>query len=346
MFLIIFGLRGYKHKYESQVGLGCAHEIFEMLNTMPLIVSTSVGVTTGITYCGIVGHTLRREYSVIGLTVNKAARLMMNYPNKVSCDNDTFEASQLNVKYFNVLPKKVLKGIQNVGVVYEYLGGVLVRNKQKNIIGLSRTESSNMIHYDWLTSYEQLVCKCASVLDDKFSKSMLRFVLSSSVINDSTLDAALRRIGEVFLITCCDDVTRLNDTCKCLQLSSEEFKQSISKLLIESQKIKFHLRAIAFLERYTKTCVSCGERYILPGKYFNVNVNDSCASRIGWKEWIQNLFPRPLQHQFNIAKYSMYDFTKCDCDIILFNFYRQLIIHSREAGTGNFMSDILITKHW
>jgi len=35
------------------------------------------------TYCGVVGHILRREYTVIGMPVNKAARLMVAYQNKV-----------------------------------------------------------------------------------------------------------------------------------------------------------------------------------------------------------------------------------------------------------------------
>ena len=40
----------------------------------------------GPTYCGVIGHPARHEYTVIGRTVNKAARLMTNYPGVVSCD--------------------------------------------------------------------------------------------------------------------------------------------------------------------------------------------------------------------------------------------------------------------
>lgn len=85
MFLCIFGLRGDKHELESQIGLRCATKIRESLSSMRNVVSVTVGVTTGITYCGVVGHILRREYTVIGTTVNKAARLMCAYNNKVQC---------------------------------------------------------------------------------------------------------------------------------------------------------------------------------------------------------------------------------------------------------------------
>lgn len=50
---------------------------------MKNIKSVTIAVTTGMTYCGVVGHILRREYTVIGTSVNKAARLMVAYKDKV-----------------------------------------------------------------------------------------------------------------------------------------------------------------------------------------------------------------------------------------------------------------------
>lgn len=38
--------------------------------------SASVGVTTGVVFCGVVGATMRKEYTVLGDTVNLSARLM------------------------------------------------------------------------------------------------------------------------------------------------------------------------------------------------------------------------------------------------------------------------------
>lgn len=84
MFLCIFGLRGDKHELESQIGLRCAAKIYTSLATRKNIRSVAIGVSTGMTYCGVVGHILRREYTVIGMAVNKAARLMCAYPNRVS----------------------------------------------------------------------------------------------------------------------------------------------------------------------------------------------------------------------------------------------------------------------
>ena len=83
IFLCIFGLRGDKHVLESQIGLRCASKVRQDLLTIKNVQSVTIAVTTGMTYCGVVGHILRREYTVIGMAVNIAARLMVAYNNKV-----------------------------------------------------------------------------------------------------------------------------------------------------------------------------------------------------------------------------------------------------------------------
>lgn len=84
MFLCVFGLRGDKHELESQIGLKCGFRLRVALKKLQNITNVTVGITTGMTYCGVVGHTLRREYTVIGMAVNRAARLMTVYKNKVN----------------------------------------------------------------------------------------------------------------------------------------------------------------------------------------------------------------------------------------------------------------------
>ncbi|XP_026826225.1 adenylate cyclase type 10-like [Ooceraea biroi] len=120
LFLCIFGLRGYKHELESQIGLRCATKVRQDLLAMKNIKSVTVAVTTGMTYCGVVGHVLRREYTVIGMSVNKAARLMVAYSNKVICDRESFLHSRLEARHFILQEPRHLKGITNVGPVYEF----------------------------------------------------------------------------------------------------------------------------------------------------------------------------------------------------------------------------------
>ncbi|KAL0101169.1 hypothetical protein PUN28_018787 [Cardiocondyla obscurior] len=120
IFLCIFGLRGDKHELESQIGLKCASKLRQKLSAIKNIESVTIAVTTGMTYCGVVGHILRREYTVIGMSVNKAARLMVAYTNKVICDRESFLHSRLEAKYFILQEPRHLKGITNIGPVYEF----------------------------------------------------------------------------------------------------------------------------------------------------------------------------------------------------------------------------------
>jgi adenylate cyclase 10 len=50
-----------------------------------------------------------------------AARLMMHYPDKVTCDDNTFQLSRLVPHHFDVLITKRMKGLRNVGIIREYI---------------------------------------------------------------------------------------------------------------------------------------------------------------------------------------------------------------------------------
>jgi len=121
-YLVAFGLPGYLHSNQSANALEFSHRVKGQILSIKGVTEVSLGVTTGTSYCGILGHPKRQEYTVIGQMVNKAARLMCNYIGCVSCDQDTLFHSKRPIHQFTVLPKKVLKGISSTGNIYEYLG--------------------------------------------------------------------------------------------------------------------------------------------------------------------------------------------------------------------------------
>ncbi|RZF37956.1 hypothetical protein LSTR_LSTR005456 [Laodelphax striatellus] len=123
MFLVIFGLRGARHEYNAVRSLKCAHRIRSVISKLTGVLSISCGVSVGTTYCGVVGHPLRQEYTIIGAPVNKAARMMVYYPNIVSCDQATFFNSGLSTVHFRPQESKTLKGLGKVVGIYEYLEG-------------------------------------------------------------------------------------------------------------------------------------------------------------------------------------------------------------------------------
>ncbi|XP_071962575.1 adenylate cyclase type 10-like [Antedon mediterranea] len=122
-FLVIYGLPGDKHEEDCAHALKSSHVILDQLKATPLISQVSIGVTTGSSFCGVVGHKHRHEYTVIGRKVNMAARLMMHYPDKLSCDSETFHHSKQPRHFFRELPHKEMKGVRNSGTIHEYVEG-------------------------------------------------------------------------------------------------------------------------------------------------------------------------------------------------------------------------------
>uniref|UniRef100_A0A8D0HNV3 Guanylate cyclase domain-containing protein n=1 Tax=Sphenodon punctatus TaxID=8508 RepID=A0A8D0HNV3_SPHPU len=85
-YLCVFGLPGDKQADESTHALDSAFKIFGFCSTMLMKIKlVSIAVTSGPVFCGVVGHRVRHEYTVIGQKVNLAARMMMHYPGLRSC---------------------------------------------------------------------------------------------------------------------------------------------------------------------------------------------------------------------------------------------------------------------
>ncbi|XP_054076973.1 adenylate cyclase type 10-like, partial [Rissa tridactyla] len=122
-FLCVLGLPGNKLPCESLHALQSALEIFNSCSTMLKETETmSVAVTRGTVFCGVTGHPLRHEYTVLGRKVNLAARMMVHYPGLVSCDAVTYAASRLPASYFKELPQREMKGLRQPGPVYQFVG--------------------------------------------------------------------------------------------------------------------------------------------------------------------------------------------------------------------------------
>ncbi len=70
----------------------------------------AIGVATGRAYCGVVGSHERREYTIIGNVVNRAARLMQASLGEVLCDATTARNAAKGIR-FETLAPVVAKGL-------------------------------------------------------------------------------------------------------------------------------------------------------------------------------------------------------------------------------------------
>lgn len=75
-----------------------------------------MGITTGVAFCGVVGSTTRKEYSVLGDTVNLSARLMSHackHGGGVYCDSATRKGAGGTLQFQELSHIKV-KGKSNL----------------------------------------------------------------------------------------------------------------------------------------------------------------------------------------------------------------------------------------
>jgi class 3 adenylate cyclase len=106
LFLLVYGLPPMVHTDDpSRAVLACL-DIIEVFRRLGLV--GRCGVTTGRNYCGVVGSAKRMEYTVLGDTVNLAARLMANAsPLSILVDEATMQLSGRDVGYKSLTPIKV-----------------------------------------------------------------------------------------------------------------------------------------------------------------------------------------------------------------------------------------------
>ncbi|XP_036142837.1 adenylate cyclase type 10 [Monomorium pharaonis] len=125
-FCIAFGVREYSSEDQFKTtetcknGIICATHIKRTVKTINGVRSTFIGVSTGIAYCGVIGHTARRYYAIIGPPVDKAVRIMNISHEKISCDYDTVLHSHFRKEQFRSRGVRTLQRLEKYHI-YEYL---------------------------------------------------------------------------------------------------------------------------------------------------------------------------------------------------------------------------------
>lgn len=118
--LALFGAPPYAHPDDPERALRCALDL-QALITAPGL-QLAIGVTTGRVFAGPVGSTTRREYTVMGDTVNLAARLMVAAgPRQIRCDYETYRTTRSKMAFEFLTPIPV-KGKAGLIRIYRPLG--------------------------------------------------------------------------------------------------------------------------------------------------------------------------------------------------------------------------------
>jgi class 3 adenylate cyclase/tetratricopeptide (TPR) repeat protein len=95
--LAAFGLPPFAHEDDAVRAVGAALDIRAAIVADGL--TCSIGMTTGRSFCGVVGSEHRREYTMLGESVNLAARLMDHAAGAILCDRGVIERAGRRVRW-------------------------------------------------------------------------------------------------------------------------------------------------------------------------------------------------------------------------------------------------------
>ncbi|CAK9832185.1 Adenylate cyclase type 10 [Anthophora retusa] len=122
-FYVVYGIRNYSEEDVGNISdnaILCATMVMREMKRIASVKTILIGISTGIAFCGIVGHTVRKQYMIFGTPTFKATSLMMISFDKISCDYDTIINSTLDKKSFRSRGIKVLRRFGKCHV-YEYM---------------------------------------------------------------------------------------------------------------------------------------------------------------------------------------------------------------------------------
>jgi predicted ATPase/class 3 adenylate cyclase len=118
--LILFGAPPYSHEDDPERAVRCALDMHTLASEHNL--ELAIGVTTGRVFAGPVGGFTRREYTVMGDTVNLAARLMgVAGRGQIRCNYETYRGAYGQID-FELLPAIKVKGKSEPIQLYRPVG--------------------------------------------------------------------------------------------------------------------------------------------------------------------------------------------------------------------------------
>jgi class 3 adenylate cyclase/tetratricopeptide (TPR) repeat protein len=117
----VWGVPGAEHEDDARRALAAAEGIVHAIGGSAF--GVAVGVTSGVTFCGMRGSLRRREYAVVGDRVNVAARLAQAAGRGVLVDAATMKATRARVSFGS--PRELtLKGRSEPVLAYPALGAL------------------------------------------------------------------------------------------------------------------------------------------------------------------------------------------------------------------------------
>ncbi|MHB2019825.1 MAG: adenylate/guanylate cyclase domain-containing protein [Candidatus Xenobia bacterium] len=178
------GLPPLGHEDDAVRGVNAAVALAARLRELEL--SSAIGVATGRVFCGPVGSAVRSTYTIMGDSVNVAARLMQAAPDDVLCESTTCQLAGARLR-FDELPPISLKGKAEPLAVFRPHGETTMRQRLKPMFGRSRERA-------------QLAASLAHLKEGKSSETLL--IEAEAGMGKSRLVAELMEQARGTDVTC------------------------------------------------------------------------------------------------------------------------------------------------
>jgi len=138
-----FGLPPLAHEDDALRGVQAAMMLRDELRKLGI--RSSIGITTGRPFCGLVGNNIRRVYTFLGSSVNLAARLMTLGVSRqdlidregipILCDRPTYEAAREQVEFETLAPQRVKGRNEPVDLFHPLHSKKAVLRQKTQLIG-------------------------------------------------------------------------------------------------------------------------------------------------------------------------------------------------------------------
>lgn len=120
VLIVLWGVPTASFSNNCSRAVRCAASMMMMAKSLNH--SCSIGITTGVAYCGTLGSFRRQDYVAVGKTVNLASRFMAKAKGRILLDQNTFDSLYCDVSsaLSPILPGLTLKGFDKPVPAYAY----------------------------------------------------------------------------------------------------------------------------------------------------------------------------------------------------------------------------------
>ena len=200
VMIVAFGVPTFSYNDNAARALECACSLLQVLQSHDG--RAYVGVTTGRTYCGLIGTDQRHEYAIVGDVVNLSARLMSraakNQDIGILADALTHHEYRIQRMHHQTL---------NI----EILGGIHVKGKEQDVQIVRATPRSEPTNHGSLTiGWEEELCIVRNHLDHTIRSSREAGLEASHRLVFISADAGY---GKTHFLQSITHERRCNDLC-------------------------------------------------------------------------------------------------------------------------------------